>query len=141
MPHISDSEGFLRSNINPGKLPKLLKRFAQAKSNTFAGCSEDSNSTVTEMPDNPNNPGNDDDDNDDDSGTVIPGNGKILIAWFTRWGNTNYPSDVDASTGTSIIINKGAQRGTTEMVARYIQTYVGGDLHLIETSNPIPNGV
>lgn len=105
---------------------------------TFAGCSEDPNSTVTEMPDNPNNPGNDDDDNDDDSGTVMPGNGKILIAWFSRWGNTNYPSDVDASTGASIIIDKGAQRGTTEMVARYIQTYVGGDLHLIETSNPYP---
>ena len=59
---------------------------------TFAGCSEDSNSPGTEIPDNPNNSGDDDED-DDDSGTVTPGNGKILIAWFSRWGNTNYPSD------------------------------------------------
>lgn len=104
---------------------------------TFAGCSEDSNSPETEIPDNPNNSGDDDED-DDDSGTVTPGNGKILIAWFSRWGNTNYPSDVDASTGASIIIDKGTRRGTTEMVARYIQTAVGGDLHLIETTNPYP---
>ncbi len=36
-------------------------------------------------PDTPDNPG-DNDDNDDSSGTVNPGNGKILIAWFSRWG-------------------------------------------------------
>lgn len=101
---------------------------------TFAGCSEALDSQETETPNNPNNPG----DNGDNSDKVTPGNGKILIAWFSRWGNTNYPSDVDASTGASIIIDKGMRRGTTEMVARYIQTSVGGDLHLIETSNPYP---
>ena len=65
-------------------------------------------------------------------------NGKILIAWFSRWGNTNYASDVDASTGASIIVDKGTRRGTTEVVARYIQTAVGGDLHLIETTASYP---
>lgn len=104
---------------------------------TFAGCSEAPDSQETETPNNPNNPNNPGDDGDN-SDTVTPGNGKILIAWFSRWGNTNYPSDVDASTGASIIIDKGMRRGTTEMVARYIQTSVGGDLHLIETSNPYP---
>lgn len=101
---------------------------------TFAGCSEALDSQEAETPNNPNNPGDDGDNSD----KVTPGNGKILIAWFSRWGNTNYPSDVDASTGASIIIDKGMRRGTTEMVARYIQTSVGGDLHLIETSNPYP---
>lgn len=101
---------------------------------TFAGCSEALDSQETETPNNPNNPGDDGNNSD----TVMPGNGKILIAWLSRWGNTNYPSDVDASTGASIIIDKGMRRGTTEMVARYIQTSVGGDLHLIETSNPYP---
>ena len=101
---------------------------------TFAGCSEVPDSQETETPNNPNNPGDDGDNSD----TVTPGNGKILIAWFSLWGNTNNPSDVDASTGSSIIIDKGRRKGTTEMVARYIQTSVGGDLHLIETYNQYP---
>ena len=104
---------------------------------TFAGCSEGNDEPQAETPDTPDNPG-DNEDNDDGSGTVKPGNGKILIAWFSRWGNTNYASDVDASTGASIIIDKGTRRGTTEVVARYIQTAVGGDLHLIETTAPYP---
>ena len=99
---------------------------------TFAGCSDGNNEPQTEIPDSPGN------NDDDEPGTVTPGNGKILIAWFSRWGNTNYPSDVDATTGASIIVDNGTRRGTTEVVARYIQTTVGGDLHLIETSAPYP---
>lgn len=99
---------------------------------TFAGCSDGNDEPQTEIPDNPGN------NDDDEPGTVTPGNGKILIAWFSRWGNTNYSSDVDATTGASIIMDNGTRRGTTEVVARYIQTAVGGDLHLIETSAPYP---
>lgn len=99
---------------------------------TFAGCSDGNDEPQTEIPDNPGNNDN------DEPGAVTPGNGKILIAWFSRWGNTNYPSDVDATTGASIIVDNGTRRGTTEIVARYIQTAVGGDLHLIETSAPYP---
>lgn len=104
---------------------------------TFAGCSEGNEGPQTDLPETPGNPGNDDDD-DDNPGTVVPGNGKILIAWFSRWGNTNYAAEVDATTGASIIVDNGTRRGTTEMVARYIRTAVGGDLHLIETSEPYP---
>lgn len=103
---------------------------------TFAGCSEGNEGPQTDLPETPGNPGNDDDD--DTPGTVTPGNGKILIAWFSRWGNMNYAADVDATTGASIIVDNGTRRGTTEMVARYIRTAVGGDLHLIETSEPYP---
>ena len=79
---------------------------------TFAGCSKGNDEPQAETPDTPDNPGdNEDNDDDDGSGTVKPGNGKILIAWFSRWGNTNYASDVDASTGASIIIDKGTHRG------------------------------
>lgn len=102
---------------------------------TFAGCSGGDNDPQVEIPDTPDNP---DDDDDDDPGTVTPGNGKILIAYFSRWGNTNYPSDVDASTGASIIITNGSRRGTTQVVADYIQAAVGGDIHLIETVDPYP---
>ena len=60
---------------------------------------------------------------------------KILIAYFSRWGNTNYPDDVDASTSASIVIDND-RFGTTEYVARMIQETVGGDIHLIETATP-----
>lgn len=104
---------------------------------TFAGCSDGNDSPQTDLPETPGNPGNDNAD-DDNPGTVTPGNGRILIARFSRWGNTNYAADVDATTGASIIVDNGTRRGTTEMVARYIRTAVGGDLHLIETSEPYP---
>ena len=56
----------------------------------------------------------------------------ILIAYFSRWGNTEYPDNVDASASASIVIDE--QRfGTTEYAARMIQEAVGGDIHLIET--------
>lgn len=104
---------------------------------TFAGCSDENDDSQTEIPDTPGNPGGDDND-DDEPGPVNLGNGKILIAYFSRWGNTNYPADVDASTGASIIINNGNCHGTTQVVTDYIQAAVGGDIHLIETSDPYP---
>ena len=61
--------------------------------------------------------------------------GRILIAYFSRWGNTYYPDNVDASTSASIVINDG-RFGTTEYVGRMIQQTVGGDIHLIETETP-----
>lgn len=100
---------------------------------TFAGCSTGGDEPQNETP---NNPGGD--DNNDEPGTVTPGRGKILIAYFSRWGNTNYPADVDASTGASIQIRNGNRQGTTQIVAEYIQAAVGGDIHLIETSEPYP---
>lgn len=98
---------------------------------TFAGCSTGDDESQTEIPDTPGNGG-------DNGGMVTPGNGKILIAYFSRWGNTNYPADVDASTGASVQIRNGNRQGTTQIMAEYIQAAVGGDIHLIETSDPYP---
>lgn len=64
--------------------------------------------------------------------------GNILIAYFSRWGNTEYPDDVDATTSASIVID-GENYGTTEYVARMIQKNVGGDLQLIQTQVPYPS--
>ena len=61
---------------------------------------------------------------------------RVLIAYFSRWGNTEYPADVDATTSASIIIDKEQQYGTTEYVARMIQEQTGGEIHLIETAEP-----
>lgn len=59
---------------------------------TFAGCSTGDDEPQTEIPDTPgngdDNGGNNGEDNGngDNGGTVTPGNGKILIAYFSRWG-------------------------------------------------------
>lgn len=60
----------------------------------------------------------------------------ILIAYFSRWGNTEYPDDVDATTSASIVADENGRYGTTEYVANLIWQTVGGDIHLIETVTP-----
>lgn len=60
----------------------------------------------------------------------------ILIVYFSRWGNTEYPDDVDATTSASIVVDENGRYGTTEYVANLIQQIVGGDIHLIETAAP-----
>lgn len=60
----------------------------------------------------------------------------ILIVYFSRWGNTEYPDDVDATTSASIVADENGRHGTTEYVANLIQQTVGGDIHLIETVTP-----
>jgi len=67
--------------------------------------------------------------------TSSQGESNILIAYFSRWGNTEYPNNVDASTSASIVIDS-KRFGTTEYVAQMIQQTVGGDIHLIETATP-----
>lgn len=67
--------------------------------------------------------------------TPSQGESNILIAYFSRWGNTEYPDNFDASTSASVVID-GERFGTTEYVARMIQQTVGGDIHLIETVTP-----
>ncbi len=59
-----------------------------------------------------------------------------LIVYFSRWGNTEYPSNVDATSSASIVINGDLRYGTTEYVANMIAENVGGDLHRIETVTP-----
>lgn len=60
----------------------------------------------------------------------------ILIAYFSRWGNTDYPEDVDATTSASIVIDEDVRYGTTEFIANMIADEIGGDMHRIETVTP-----
>lgn len=57
----------------------------------------------------------------------------VLIAYFSRFGNTDYPDDIDASTSASVVLDGNERYGTTEYIAGIIKQSVGGDLHLIET--------
>jgi flavodoxin len=63
---------------------------------------------------------------------------KILIAYFSRAGNTDYGEEVDAMTSASLVQDKTDLYGTTEYLARMIQKQAGGDLHLIETVEAYP---
>lgn len=62
-----------------------------------------------------------------------PGTSNILIAYFSRVGNTEYPDNIDATTSASVVADQTQQYGTTEYGARIIQQKAGGDLHRIET--------
>lgn len=63
-------------------------------------------------------------------------NKRNLIVYFSRYGNTNYPDDIDASTSASIVKFNGNKYGSTEYIANLIQRYVGGDRVLLQTENP-----
>lgn len=65
-----------------------------------------------------------------------PDASNVLIVYFSRWGNTDYPDGVDATTSASIAVDGDTRYGTTEYVANIIAGAVGGDLHRIETITP-----
>lgn len=60
---------------------------------------------------------------------------KILIAYFSRYGNTDFADDVDAASSASIVIDNDEKYGTTEYLANMIKQTVGGDVYLIETKD------
>ena len=59
----------------------------------------------------------------------------ILVAYFSRVGNTDFPEDVDASSSASVIVTEdGGIVGTLGFMAEEIASQTGGDLFLIQTS-------
>lgn len=65
---------------------------------------------------------------------------EVLIAYFGRYGNTNFGKDVDATISASIVKDGKKKWGTTEMLARLIQKETGGDLFCIQTKKKYPAG-
>ena len=63
---------------------------------------------------------------------------RILIAYFSRVGNTEFPVKTDTDTRASVNVTKGSIEGNTEHIARMIQHSTGGDLHLIKTERTYP---
>lgn len=73
------------------------------------------------------------------SGSESYGNGsKILIAYFSRVGNTDFPDDVDAISSASLLVKNGVLVGNTQYIANLIQQNIGGDMFLIETKEKYP---
>lgn len=71
---------------------------------------------------------------------LIPGtNHNILIAYFSRSGNTNIMDSVDAVSSASLTVNEdGSTLGNTEQIAGWIAEVTGGDLFLIQTEYTYP---
>ncbi len=73
------------------------------------------------------------------SDTENNGESNILIAYFSRVGNTDFEADVDAVTSASINIDNGAFAGNAEILAGYVNDITGGDTFLIETVEKYPS--
>lgn len=65
-------------------------------------------------------------------------NNHVLTAYFSLWGNSEYPDDIDATTSASIVVDANERYGTTEYVAEMIRENVGGDIYPIQTAEPYP---
>ena len=56
--------------------------------------------------------------------------GKILIVYFSRVGNTDFPTEVDAVSGASLMIDDKKIIGNAQMIAELVQSIVGGDIFI-----------
>lgn len=63
----------------------------------------------------------------------------ILVAYFSRVGNTDWEDGVDAVTSASLNLENGEYVGNAELLAQMAQEATGGDLFLIETVESYPS--
>lgn len=63
---------------------------------------------------------------------------KVLVAYFSRVGNTEFPKNVDAVASASLNVTKDGVEGNSEVVAKMIKESVNGDLFLIQREDKLP---
>lgn len=73
-----------------------------------------------------------------ESQTKVSLDGNVLVAYFSRVGNTDFPSDVDASSSASILRQENDIVGNTQYLAEVIQQETNGDIFLIQTEEQYP---
>lgn len=71
-------------------------------------------------------------------GEKISTDEKFLTVYFSRVGNTNFPPEVDAVSGASVMTDGEKIIGNAEMIASMAQNIVGGDLLEIQTEKIYP---
>ena len=66
--------------------------------------------------------------------------GKVLVAYFTRIGNTDsgFPEGVDATTSASLQQTDDGIKGNAQMIAEWIADETGGDMFAIESEDLYP---
>jgi len=63
----------------------------------------------------------------------------ILVAYFSRVGNTDFDADVDAVTSATLNLVDGELVGYNKIIADMIVQITGGDLFLIQTEKTYPS--
>ena len=63
----------------------------------------------------------------------------ILVAYFSRVGNTVWEDGVDAVTSASLNVVNGEFAGNAQLLAQMAQAVTGGDLFLIQTVDSYPS--
>lgn len=71
-------------------------------------------------------------------GEQVKLDGKILIVYFSRVGNTNFPAQVDAVSGASLMLDGNKKIGNAQMIAELVQSVTGGDIFAIQTEKTYP---
>ena len=66
-------------------------------------------------------------------------NSNILVAYFSRVGNTEWEDGVDAVTSASLNVENGEYVGNAEYLAHMAAEVTGGDLFLIQTEDTYPS--
>lgn len=69
---------------------------------------------------------------------LVDSDANILIAYFSRVGNTDFPDGVDAITSASLLVKDGELYGNTQYIATLIQQQTDGELFLIQTEERYP---
>ena len=67
------------------------------------------------------------------------GESNILVAYFSRVGNTVWEDGVDAIASASLNVQNGDYIGNAEYLAKMAQEVTGGDLFLIQTEETYPS--
>ena len=71
-------------------------------------------------------------------GKQVQHSGKTITVYFSRVGNTDFPPDVDAVSGASVMKDSGEIIGNAQMIAMMVNNAVGGDIFEIQTVNKYP---
>ena len=100
-------------------------------------------SSSTTSSTSPSSPENGSDSSDSQGGDETAGdntqNGKILVAYFSRVGNTVWEDGVDAVSSASLNVQNGEFYGNAQLLAQMAQQVTGGDLFLIQTVETYPS--
>lgn len=121
------------------KLPALILIWALLL--TLASCGVDGGNTDSSQ--NRDNTAETQGNSEDEAfpdGTVplVDSDANILIAYFSRVGNTDFPDGVDAITSASLLVKDGELYGNTQYIATLIQQQTDGELFLIQTEERYP---
>ena len=99
----------------------------------------DSSSQNTSESETSDRPTDNNSEGEDNSQDPEPSGSNILVAYFSRVGNTNWEDGVDAVASASLNVENGTFVGNAEVLAKMAQEATGGDLFLIQTVETYPS--